>query len=93
MKTTLSIAAQDFQIVDLPRLLGKRLSRLPYSLRVVAENVARQDSSPCGVETVLKRATGAVPFRPLRLVLQDMLGLPLLVDIMALRSAIGKAGW
>ena len=33
-----------------------------------------------------------MPFRPTRLVLQDMLGLPLLVDLMAIRSAVSEAG-
>ncbi len=92
MKRSLSIAAQNFQMIDLPSLLGKHLASLPYSLRVVAENVARQDPSGVGLQAVVERSGGAVPFRPLRLVLQDMLGLPLLVDIMALRSAVAKAG-
>ena len=92
MKTTLSCGGQNFAITDLPQILGSSLATLPYSLRVVAENVARQDSSGAKVADVLSRSAGAVPFRPLRLVLQDMLGLPLLVDIMALRSAVAKAG-
>ncbi len=92
MKTTLSIGTQNYQMIDLPRLCGKRLEKLPYSLRVVAENVVRQDASGLGLQAVIDRSGGAVPFRPLRLVLQDMLGLPLLVDIMALRSAVANAG-
>ncbi len=92
MKTTLSCGGQNFVITDLPQLLGRSIATLPYSLRVMAENVAREDSSGAKVADVLSRSAGAVPFRPLRLVLQDMLGLPLLVDIMALRSAVAKAG-
>ena len=77
MKRSLSIAAQNFQMIDLPSLLGKHLASLPYSLRIVAENVARQDPSGVGLQAVVERSGGAVPFRPLRLVLQDMLGFAL----------------
>ncbi|MFC1665428.1 aconitate hydratase AcnA [Pseudomonadota bacterium] len=73
-------------------MLGGVCRSLPYSLRVLAENVIRQDQSGELVRRVIDRSGGAVPFRPARLILQDMLGLPLLVDIMAMRSAVAKAG-
>ncbi len=92
MKSSLAIGSKLYHIIDLPRVLGPDLSSLPYCLRIVAENTFRQDRSGKSVRTLLERRGGAVPFRPLRLVLQDMLGLPLLVDIMALRSAVARSG-
>ena len=72
--------------------LSGGVSGLPYSLRILAENVYRQDNAESSMGHVADRAGGAVAFRPARLIVQDMLGLPLLVDIMAMRSAVAKAG-
>lgn len=89
---TKSIPGTDYTAVEYQTAVGTPLRTLPYSLRVMAENVVRQ--SPYGVEIshVSKRNGEAVPFRPSRLILQDMLGLPLLVDMMAMRSQIAEAG-
>ncbi|MEM7317517.1 MAG: aconitate hydratase AcnA [Pseudomonadota bacterium] len=78
--------------VDYVSAIGHRVRRLPYSLRVLAENVMRQNDQDEAVANVAARNGKAVPFRPSRLLLQDMLGLPLLVDMMAMRSQIAKAG-
>src|SRR5690554_3849632 len=88
---TIEICGNRYQAVDLPARLGEAGTRLPYSLRVLAENVIRQDPTGEALAAVLARQGGVVPFRPSRLVLQDMLGLPLLVDLMAMRSAISQA--
>jgi aconitate hydratase len=71
--------------------------RLPYSLRVLAENVARNEDRPGSVhgalQRVLERRTGTpVPLFPARLLLQDLLGVPLLADLAALRDAAAAAG-
>lgn len=89
---TIEILGNRYQAVDLPTRLGEAGTRLPYSLRVLAENTIRQDPTGEALAAVLARQSGVVPFRPSRLVLQDMLGLPLLVDLMAMRSAISQAG-
>ena len=71
--------------------------RLPYCLRVLAENVARNAHRAGAVdgalEQVLERRTGTpVPLFPARLLLQDLLGVPLLADLAALRDAAADAG-
>ena len=81
-----------FKAVDYRRAAGNAVVTLPYSLRVMAENALRQDDGECALKRVLERNGGAVPFRPSRLILQDMLGLPLLVDLMAMRTRISRAG-
>ena len=71
--------------------------RLPYSLRVLAEGAARNANRPGGspeaAQVVLERRTGEpVPLFPTRLLLQDLLGVPLLADLAALRDAVADAG-
>ncbi|MEL6645407.1 MAG: aconitate hydratase AcnA [Pseudomonadota bacterium] len=87
-----SIPGTGLSAVDYQAVVGPRLTTLPYSLRVVAENVLRQSPDGGEIEHVAHRNGQAVPFRPSRLLLQDMLGLPLLVDMMAMRSQIAEAG-
>ncbi|GAA0740934.1 aconitate hydratase AcnA [Dactylosporangium roseum] len=71
--------------------------RLPYVLRVLAEGAvrtaARRGGSPEAVDTILERRVGApVSLFPARLLLQDLLAVPLLVDLAALRDAVAEAG-
>src|SRR6478609_5612916 len=86
---SLSAAAQD------PALAG--LAQLPFSLRVLAENLLRHADSP-EVEPGMLRALASgergfeIPFRPARVLLQDLLGVPVMVDFAALREAIAQAG-
>jgi len=89
---TLELTGGAFQAADTRAAVGPEWRSLPYSLRVVAENTLRQDPDGTSVAAVARRRGDAVPFRPGRLLLQDMLGLPLLVDLMAMRSAVGDAG-
>ena len=89
---TLTIQGAEFQAVDYAAAIGDAARTLPISLRVLAENTLRCDPEGDSVAKVAERDGAAVPFRPSRLILQDMLGLPLLVDIMAMRSAVAEAG-
>ena len=77
------------------------LDRMPYSIRVLLENVLRnEDGHAVTAEDV--RAVAAydarspgeveIPFRPSRVVLQDFTGVPAVVDLAALRSALARAG-
>jgi len=77
------------------------LSRLPYSVRVLLETLLRQvDGSVVTREDVERLAgwdpSGAapfeVPFRPARVTLQDFTGVPAVVDLAAMRSAMARAG-
>ncbi len=87
-----AIPGTDKTAVDYQSVLGSSVRTLPYSLRVLAENVVRQQSENDEVHHVTDRVGGSIPFRPSRLLLQDMLGLPLLVDMMAMRSQIEQVG-
>jgi aconitate hydratase len=78
-----------------------RLAALPYSIRVLLESVLRNVDGfailPGHVETLAawqpQRTTEAeVPFMPARVVLQYFTGVPTLVDLAAMRSAMQRLG-
>ena len=76
------------------------LSRLPFSLRVLMENLLRHEDG-----TTVKKAdiaafagwlknggksTKEINFRPARVLMQDFTGVPAVVDLAAMRDAMGK---
>ncbi len=90
---------------SLPRLeaegLGK-ISRLPISIRIVLESVLRNFDGGKKVSEANVRALAAwqaneerteeIPFVVARVILQDFTGVPLLVDLAAMRSAVERMG-
>src|SRR5438132_5752544 len=77
------------------------ISRLPISIRIVLESVLRN----CDGKKVSERdvrtlanwnakepANEEIPFVVARIVLQDFTGVPLLVDLAAMRSAVARLG-
>ena len=80
--------------------LGK-ISRLPVSIRIVLESVLRNYDDKKITEAHVKQLAGwepnadrinEIPFVVSRIVLQDFTGVPLLVDLAAMRSAATKLG-
>lgn len=78
-----------------------RISRLPVSLRIVLESVLRNcDGRKVTEQNVRDLAawqpqaprTTEIPFVVARIVLQDFTGVPLLVDLAAMRSAVARLG-
>ena len=78
-----------------------KISRLPVSIRIVLESVLRNcDGKKVrrkDVETLAnwnakKPANEEIPFVVARIVLQDFTGVPLVVDLAAMRSAVKKLG-
>ncbi|KAF0095964.1 MAG: aconitate hydratase 1 [Puniceicoccaceae bacterium 5H] len=95
---------RDGQIFSLPALeeqgLGK-ISRLPVSIRVVLESVLRNCDGQRVTEEDVRRLAGynakqpdaaEIPFVVSRIVLQDFTGVPLLVDLAAMRDAVKDVG-
>ena len=77
------------------------VSRLPVSIRIVLESVLRNcDGKKIqrkDVETLAnwkakKPANDEIPFVVARIVLQDFTGVPLVVDLAAMRSAVNRLG-
>ena len=78
-----------------------KISRLPYSIRVVLESVLRncdgrkvqeKDVKTLAAWNAKSPATEEIPFVVARIVLQDFTGVPLLVDLAAMRSAVARLG-
>ena len=87
-------------IVDLRALAGAALPRLPFTLRLLLENVARcmtgaeRDASIAALLAWLERGTSdaEIAFRPGRVLMHDTTSTPALVDIAAMRDALAEAG-
>jgi len=80
--------------------LGK-ISRLPVSIRIVLESVLRncdgvavteQDVRTLAAYDAAKPVDTEIPFVVARIVLQDFTGVPLLVDLAAMREAVARLG-
>lgn len=80
-------------ISDLPGV-----ERLPFSLRILLENLVRQralrghDTAPQIDHVVARRAGASIAFYPTRIFGQDILGKVMLIDLAALRDALAAAG-
>ncbi|MDY6872490.1 MAG: aconitate hydratase AcnA [Chloroflexota bacterium] len=87
--------------VNLPETAGDRLQELPFSLRILLENVLNHPTDDTQSAEAVHDILGwqpqaadrpAVPFYPGRVLLQDLTGVPLVVDLAAMRSAAAKLG-
>jgi aconitate hydratase len=102
--SVLRVNNTDYQIFRLDAVEkavpGAKVSRLPYSIRVLLENLLRSEDGrtvkTSDIEYVAKWNTSApaqeVQFRPARILLQDFTGVPCVVDLAAMRDALKKLG-
>jgi aconitate hydratase len=97
---TLAVGAHHYQIQSL-RALGARVDRLPYSLKILLENLLRFEDgvnvTRSDVEALLDWDPTAPPrheiaFTPARVIMQDFTGVPCIVDLAAMREAIVRLG-
>ncbi len=94
----------EFQYFSLPELEKKGVGtaeRLPYSMRVLLENLLRCEDGTSvtadDIQALLSWEPRAIPsreiaFRPGRVVLQDFTGVPAVVDLAAMREAMAQLG-
>ena len=78
-----------------------KLSRLPYSIRIMLESILRQcNGKEISTEDVIHLAGWepnpvlrlALPFRPARVIMQDFTGVPAIVELAAMREAVARMG-
>ncbi|MEM1116775.1 MAG: aconitate hydratase AcnA [Bacteroidota bacterium] len=104
-RDTLDVAGTSYTVYRLDRVAeatGADLSRLPFSIKVLLENALRQADlpTPVGEDDVRNLATYEpaapaeveIPYTPARVLLQDFTGVPAVVDLAALRSAMARNG-
>ncbi len=102
-RATLDVGGRSYEIFRLDALenAGLSISRLPYSLRILLENLLRTEDGSVvtrdDIEALAKWDPAAMPeteiaFTPARVLLQDFTGVPAVVDLAAMRSAMARMG-
>ena len=102
-KAALTSGSRAYTIFRLPALeaRGFNLSRLPFSLKILLENLLRREDgvnvTAADIEFLAKWDAKAEPSReisymPARVLMQDFTGVPAVVDLAAMRDAIKTLG-
>ncbi len=101
-RSTLSVEGKSYTIFKLEALekRGFSLARMPYSIKVMLENVLRREDGAVvttGQIEALAKWNGKggereISFMPARVLLQDFTGVPVVADLAAMREAIKKLG-
>ena len=103
-RTTLTVGGKEYAYYSFDKAAEKLgdVSRLPFSLKVLLENMLRFEDGGFTVSTDDAQAiadwqknpvTGKeIQYRPARVLLQDFTGVPCVVDLAAMRDAIAKLG-
>ena len=97
---TIRAGGRELRVWSLPALEAAgvaELTRLPYCTRVLLENVVRHVCEGGVAEEHVRVLTGQhvareIPFLPARVLLQDLTGVPCLVDLAAMRAAMLRLG-
>ncbi len=96
-RSTLEVGAERYEIYRLEPLQAQHdVERLPYTLKILLENVLRT-STPENVEAIAQWAANEEPsreiaFTPARVIHQDFTGVPAIVDLAAMRHAMHDLG-
>ena len=103
-RSTLSVNGKEYAYYSFKKAAEKigDVSRLPFSLKVLLENMLRFEDDGFTVSVDDAKAiadwqnnpkTGKeIQYRPARVLLQDFTGVPCVVDLAAMRDAIAKLG-
>ncbi|HTT69095.1 MAG TPA: aconitate hydratase AcnA [Gemmatimonadales bacterium] len=102
-RSTLRVGDRSYEIHRLDALekAGFAVGRLPFSLKILAENLLRLEDGAAvrraDVEALARWEPGAAPaheiaFMPARVLLQDFTGVPAVVDLAAMRDAMRQLG-
>jgi aconitate hydratase len=102
-RSTLKVGAREFEIYRLSALekAGLRPGRLPFSLRILLENLLRTEDGKAVKDSDVRALASWEPkaepskeiaFMPARVLLQDFTGVPAVVDLAAMRAAMQKLG-
>jgi aconitate hydratase len=100
-RTTLRSGPRSYDIWSLPALGADKVARLPYSLKILLENLLRFEDGTnvtrADIEALLNWNPKASPsyeisFTPARVIMQDFTGVPAIVDLAAMREAMTRLG-
>jgi aconitate hydratase len=101
-RSVLRVDGREYELVALDALsrAGFPVARLPYSLRILLENLLRGEDgltvSRADIEALAGWRPGAaareIAFAPARVLLQDFTGVPAVVDLASMRDAMARLG-
>ena len=100
-RSTLTVGNDEFEIYRLDAVTDGHVEQLPYSLKVLLENLLRhEDGRDVTSDDILALAnwdpkadpSTEISFTPGRVILQDFTGVPAVVDLAAMRDAVVKLG-
>lgn len=104
-RSTLTVGGKDYAYYSLSKAAAKYgdISRLPFSMKVLLENLLRFEDGGFTVSTHDVKAlidwqnnpvesSNEIQYRPARVLLQDFTGVPCVVDLAAMRDAIATLG-
>jgi aconitate hydratase len=95
------VGAQKYEIASLRALADRNVDRLPFSLKILLENLLRFEDgvnvTHKDIEALIDWDPKAQPnyeiaFTPARVIMQDFTGVPCIVDLAAMREAIVRLG-
>ncbi|MGH3721451.1 MAG: aconitate hydratase AcnA [Pseudonocardiaceae bacterium] len=104
---TLSVGTARYEVFRLAELdgrLGTQWRALPYSLKVLLENLLRWESDAVGAHVTAQnieslaswdaraQPSAEIQFTPARVIMQDFTGVPCLVDLATMREAVTALG-
>ncbi|WP_066722833.1 aconitate hydratase AcnA [Sphingomonas pituitosa] len=103
-RDSLTVSGKTYSFYSLPKAAAKLgdISRLPFSMKVLLENMLRFDDgvtvTPEDAQAIVdwqqnpKAPSREIQYRPARVLMQDFTGVPCVVDLAAMRDAITKLG-
>ena len=100
-QATLVSGGRTYAFHRLPALPGNAAGRLPYSLKILLENLLRHEDGDSvrrsDIEALLAWDPQAAPsteiaYRPARVLMQDFTGVPAVVDLASMREAMLRMG-
>jgi aconitate hydratase len=100
-KSTLSVGDQDYEIFRLDAVEDGDVGSLPFSLKVLLENLLRTEDGADITSDHIKAIAGwdadadpdqEIQFTPARVIMQDFTGVPCVVDLATMREAMSDLG-
>lgn len=102
-RSTLCVGSKQYDFFRISALdqHGFKTSRLPFSLRILLENLLRREDGVTVTAEMIRALAGwkaaavsedEIGFMPSRVVMQDLTGVPAVVDLAAMRDAVARLG-
>lgn len=96
VKEKIRMGKKTYEIYKLEKLkeYGYDIDSLPYSLRIILENLLRRYDGNIvkkeHIENIINRKDAEIPFFPERIILQDYTGIPVVLDLVAMRNTLQR---